>query len=1033
MLLALFPASLTAGQELTWVIRDQGVQADPNVRLGSNGSRPIEHRNLAVDAAGSVYVSGTVSGPAAQDVVTMKLDANGALLWANVYDSGAFDHARAIAVDLNGNVYLLSATNSGRSHLVKYDTTGGLQWSRPVGSETASFNHLVADASGVYLAGRDAGFRIIKYDSAGAEQWSMAPAAGEAVALALDSAGNVYATGDFRVVKINSAGALQWNMASMGTGARASFDITLDGTGGVYVTGYRFNGASEDFLTIKLNAAGVQQWASTYDGGSWDIAFAVVADGAGNAWVTGQSNTPAEGDFVTVKYGASGEQQWVASYDAGGYDISYDLALDASGNVYVTGRSQQGNSGAFRTVKYDPAGDQQWVATYDAPYEDAAQAISIDASGDLLIAGTTSNPEGDLRVIKYDASGGQIWTAKEGVLEAPDHFGSPVGLSQTRRTLAVDASGNSHLAGVSFNGRNYDTRLIKVNGAGGRQWLAVLDNGADDHPVALKVDDAGNVYLLNLEQIASGAWNIHTLKFDPNGAELWRRVYDSGTHDLPGDLAVDNLGNVYVVGWSLGDILVIKYDASGNQQWVTHHDGGPTDLGNAVALDGSGGLVVSGSSQNPDLAWDLLTIKLDADGVVQWSAREIHETFGALAVDPTGNVYVVSGHADIQITKYDSNGARQWKTFHDGGSQEIPVGLALQGGNVHVSAFTDNGTDYDFRTLKYDAAGTLQWAASYDEGFEVAQALAVDGDGNVFVAGYSWNGSDNDARLVKYDSLGAQQWTRSYDNGFDDYGYAVGLDASGGVLLAGDSTDPTSGSDMVLLKYVEQSMTVQFSSPLLSVSERAPLATAPVVMTTSDGLPSTRAVTVRYNTVEGTALAGQDFQPASGTLEIPAGTPSGTSFNLDVPLLDDSADEEDETFSIHLEALGAMQITTILDNDTAGFAVSPRAGLRTTEAGLSDTFTIALTSQPSADVTLALESSDSTEGTVAPAVITFTPADWNLEREITVTGVDDAEVDGNASYSVLLHPAASADPLYGGLDPDDVQARNQDDDRGRRP
>ena len=61
----------------------------------------------------------------------------------------------------------------------------------------------------------------------------------------------------------------------------------------------------------------------------------------------------------------------------------------------------------------------------------------------------------------------------------------------------------------------------------------------------------------------------------------------------------------------------------------------------------------------------------------------------------------------------------------------------------------------------------------------------------------------------------------------------------------------------------------------------------------------------------------------------------------------------------------------------------------------------------------------------------FTPADWNLPRTVTVTGVDDLEVDGNVSYTIVLHPATSADPMYQGLDADDVKARNQDNDRGR--
>ena len=68
--------------------------------------------------------------------------------------------------------------------------------------------------------------------------------------------------------------------------------------------------------------------------------------------------------------------------------------------------------------------------------------------------------------------------------------------------------------------------------------------------------------------------------------------------------------------------------------------------------------------------------------------------------------------------------------------------------------------------------------------------------------------------------------------------------------------------------------------------------------------------------------------------------------------------------------------------------------LTTTEAGGTATFTVVLNTQPTADVTIALSSSDTTEGTVSPASLIFTTANWNVAQTVTVTGVDDALVDG---------------------------------------
>src|SRR5439155_1285023 len=106
----------------------------------------------------------------------------------------------------------------------------------------------------------------------------------------------------------------------------------------------------------------------------------------------------------------------------------------------------------------------------------------------------------------------------------------------------------------------------------------------------------------------------------------------------------------------------------------------------------------------------------------------------------------------------------------------------------------------------------------------------------------------------------------------------------------------------------------------------------------------------------------------------------------------------------------------------------PASGLTTTEAAGTATFTMALTSQPSAGVSIGLSSSDLTEGTVAPASVTFTTGNWNLAQTVTVTGVDDAIADGAIGYAVVTAPATSADPEYNGVNAANVSASNSDND-----
>ena len=96
----------------------------------------------------------------------------------------------------------------------------------------------------------------------------------------------------------------------------------------------------------------------------------------------------------------------------------------------------------------------------------------------------------------------------------------------------------------------------------------------------------------------------------------------------------------------------------------------------------------------------------------------------------------------------------------------------------------------------------------------------------------------------------------------------------------------------------------------------------------------------------------------------------------------------------------------------ATIVVDPTSGLVTTEAGGTATFTVVLGSQPTDDVTIGLSSSDTTEGTVAPSSLTFTPANWNVAQTVTVTGVDDFVQDGDVVYTIITAPAVSTDPHY---------------------
>ena len=116
-----------------------------------------------------------------------------------------------------------------------------------------------------------------------------------------------------------------------------------------------------------------------------------------------------------------------------------------------------------------------------------------------------------------------------------------------------------------------------------------------------------------------------------------------------------------------------------------------------------------------------------------------------------------------------------------------------------------------------------------------------------------------------------------------------------------------------------------------------------------------------------------------------------------------------------------------VDNDSAGITVVPRAGLVTSEAGGQDTFTVVLNFKPEKDVTITLASDNTTEGTVGPESLVFTPLNWMAPQLVTVTGVDDPVKDGARPYKVAVS-SASEDQNYARVAPISVSVTNEDND-----
>ena len=120
---------------------------------------------------------------------------------------------------------------------------------------------------------------------------------------------------------------------------------------------------------------------------------------------------------------------------------------------------------------------------------------------------------------------------------------------------------------------------------------------------------------------------------------------------------------------------------------------------------------------------------------------------------------------------------------------------------------------------------------------------------------------------------------------------------------------------------------------------------------------------------------------------------------------------------------------TTLDDDDAGFSLGSTAGLSVNESGTTDTFTVVLDTEPTADVVFAITSENTAEAIVSSS-LTFTSANWNTPQSVTITGVDDPldDNDQTVSITVAINTTSTLDVLYDAVGSQSVNVTVVDDE-----
>ena len=346
-------------------------------------------------------------------------------------------------------------------------------------------------------------------------------------------------TTDVFVGKVDSSGS-STVLGTFGTNARA-LAIAIDSSGNIYVAGASTTGASTSafplqnplqstsnplgtgFL-IKLAANGSVIY-STYLGGALGASSlsAVAADAQGNAYVAGWTQAsdyphtpglpagpvsstadPLMGAAFFAKINPAGSQILYAGALSGGDDcgatcqgytasnVASAIAVDPAGNLYIAGNGGAGlptttgcllgkGVGPF-VAKVAAAGNAMDYVTYIAAgnYFASVSAVAADSAGDAYLSGSTSDPSFPVTAGAYQTKlsgtpAAEAFVAKLNPTGSAMVWATFLGASggDSAQTIAVTPSGAVWVSGTTQSG-DYPTTVSVTPGGG--EFLSELNS-----------------------------------------------------------------------------------------------------------------------------------------------------------------------------------------------------------------------------------------------------------------------------------------------------------------------------------------------------------------------------------------------------------------------------------------------------------------------------------------------------------------------------------------------------------------------------
>ncbi len=487
-----------------------------------------------------------------------------------------------------------------------------------------------------------------------------------------------------------------------------------------------------------------------------------------------------------------------------------------------------------------------------------------------------------------------------------------------------------------------------------------------------------------------------------SGGDVWALAMD-GT-----DVVV---GGVFTTVSATNRHGIVRLNTDGTLDAGFNVGGGVDSFVYALAMDGTD-VVIGGSfvtDLNTGFNDTVRTVVAQADGKVIVG----------------GDFTAVNGTARNRIARLNADGTLDG-TFDPGtGFNGSVYAVILDGTDVYVGgSFTSfNGTARN-RIARLNTDGTID--AGFDPGTglnNTANALVMSGT-DVYAAGQftTFNGTSSN-RIVRVNSDG------SIDAGFNP---GTGFDSIVRAITMID-TDVYAGGDFTTYNGATNNRIIRLNSD----------GSADTGFASGTGFGATSVYALAMDGSD--VLVGGDFvsYASSARLRIVRLNPTGsvdTAFSSSSSAFDSTVMTlalngtnvvAGGTFST-FKNVGYVRFAKIDSTDPAGFTIAQTGGTTSVgEAGTTDTFTVVLDEKPASDVVVTVVSSDTGEATVAPASLTFTSSNWYTPQTVTVTGVDDAIVDGTQTSNITLsiNDAASSneyDPVADQI----VSAEVTDNDAG---